>query len=336
MSGRYREEEEEAKKIEKQSRMQRLLAAAGTGGVLLYSKGKFVLGALKFTKFLPALSMLASTGAYALFFGWPYAAGMVGLIAVHEAGHMGVMRALGIPSGPMTFIPFMGAYVEMKDRPQDAKEEALVALGGPVLGGAAAIGVGLAGASMDSQLLISLADFGIMINLFNLMPIGQLDGGRILGAVSKYFLLGGLAGGGALIYNGMIGNPLFYLVMLMGGFSTYERFFNSQHEHSGYHKIPNWQKAGISLSYLLLVLGLVAAMDNNKKNKKSLAQIRAERPELDSGSEFVGKLEKIASDWSDEDEEAKLLMERQAEDEFFRQHFAQPSPNDNFFGERDH
>lgn len=63
-------------------------------------------------------------GAYALVFGWPYAAGMVGLIAVHEAGHALVLRKEGIPYGPMVFMPFMGAVIEMRGRPRNAYVEA--------------------------------------------------------------------------------------------------------------------------------------------------------------------------------------------------------------------
>jgi len=69
---------------EKQSSRSRMLVSASTAGLLLWGKTKWVLAGLKFTKFLPALSMLASTGAYAFFFGWPFGVGMVGLIAVHE------------------------------------------------------------------------------------------------------------------------------------------------------------------------------------------------------------------------------------------------------------
>jgi Zn-dependent protease len=108
---------------------------------------------------------------------------MVGLLLIHEAGHALTMRALGIPFGPMVFLPFMGAVVEMKGQPRNAYIEALVALGGPVLGSAGAAGVAAAGFATNSQLLIALGDFGFMINLFNLMPLGSMDGGRISGAV---------------------------------------------------------------------------------------------------------------------------------------------------------
>jgi Zn-dependent protease len=100
------------------------------------------------------------------------------LILVHESGHAVAMKKLGIPFSPMVFIPFMGAAVAMKKRPKDAYEEALVAFGGPVLGGLGALGFSGAAHVVDSPLLFALADFGFMINLFNLIPLGMLDGGE--------------------------------------------------------------------------------------------------------------------------------------------------------------
>ena len=63
---------------------------------------------------------------------------------------------------------------------------ALVAFGGPVLGSVGALGFAGAAHAMDSPLMFALADFGFMINLFNLIPLGMMDGGRICGAISPY------------------------------------------------------------------------------------------------------------------------------------------------------
>jgi len=112
----------------------------GAGGMLLLGKGKYILGALKLTKFASLGSMLLTVGAYSAFFGVPYAVGMTSLILIHESGHALTMKKLGIPFSPMVFIPFMGAAVAMRKRPKDAYEEALVAFGGPVLGSIGALG----------------------------------------------------------------------------------------------------------------------------------------------------------------------------------------------------
>ena len=150
------------------------LGVLGSGALVFWGKGKYILGALKLGKLASLGSMFVTVGTYSMFFGLPYAVGMVGLILVHETGHALVMLQRGIPFSPMLFIPFVGATIAMKRRPEDAWEDALVAFGGPVLGSVGALGCSLGGSAMDSQLLYALADFGYMINLFNLLPIGMM------------------------------------------------------------------------------------------------------------------------------------------------------------------
>jgi hypothetical protein len=146
----------------------------GSGALLLWGKGKYIFGALKLGKLATLGSMFVTVGTYSMFFGLPYAVGMVGLILLHESGHAVVMLKRGIPFSPMLFVPFVGATIAMKRRPQDAWEDALVAFGGPLLGSIGALGCSLGGNAVDSQLLYALADFGYMINLFNLLPIGMM------------------------------------------------------------------------------------------------------------------------------------------------------------------
>jgi len=145
----------------------------------------------------------------------------------------------------------------------------------------------------------------------------QLDGGRIGGAISPYFLLGGMGVGGALIFNGAVTNPIFYLVMLSGGFSTYERFFGSG-THESYYRIPNAQKVSIAFVYSLLIAGLLGCMAWNKKNMKSLGELRAAGGS-DGGSdnEIARRLEGFANEWGDDDSEQLALKES----EFIRSYF---------------
>ena len=149
------------------------VGVVGAASVLL-GKTKYVLAALKLTKLASLGSMLVTVGTYSMFFGLPYAVGMVGLITVHEAGHAIVMHQRGIPFSPMVFIPFMGAAIVTKQMPRDAWEDAVVGYGGPALGSLGAGAVAVAAHMTDSQLLYALADFGFMINLFNLLPIGSM------------------------------------------------------------------------------------------------------------------------------------------------------------------
>lgn len=253
-----------------------LVGMAGTGALVLFGKTKYVLAALKLTKLAPLGSMLLTVGTYSMFFGLPYAAGMVGLILVHEVGHAAVMHYRGVPFSPMVFVPFMGAVIATKKLPRDAWEDALIAFGGPVLGSLGAGAVGLAGHATDSQLLIALADFGLMINLFNLLPLGSMDGGRIAGALSPYMSVAGVAMGSGLAYTGAIQNPIFYLILLSGGYQTFQRFYNPGAMPPNYYAITPMQRAALGLGYIGLISSLALAMDLNGRYKKSPEVLKRE------------------------------------------------------------
>lgn len=142
-------------------------------------------GALKFGKFGGTLvTMVLSMGAYALMFGWRFAVGFVLLILVHEMGHYLAARQRGLAVGAPTFIPFVGAWVQLKHMPHDAETEAYVGIAGPVLGSAAALALYFIAQSSGSHLLLALAYSGFFLNLFNLIPLKPLDGGRITAIVS--------------------------------------------------------------------------------------------------------------------------------------------------------
>ncbi len=136
-------------------------------------------------------TMLISVFAYALVFGWWYAVGFVLLIFVHEMGHFIAARQRGLAVGAPTFIPFLGAWIEMKDQPHDVETEAYVGMAGPLLGTAGALVCYFLARSYDSNLLLALAYAGFFINLFNLIPLSPFDGGRITAVLSpRVWLLG--------------------------------------------------------------------------------------------------------------------------------------------------
>jgi Zn-dependent protease len=136
-------------------------------------------------------SMLLSVVAYAWTFGWPYAVGFVGLIFVHEMGHYLAARQRGLDVGLPTFLPFVGAWIELKDQPHDAETEAWIGFAGPLLGSIAALGCYFLARDSDSKLLLALAYAGFFLNLFNLIPLSPFDGGRITAVLSpRIWLLG--------------------------------------------------------------------------------------------------------------------------------------------------
>lgn len=140
---------------------------------------------LKFGKLLTTGgTMLLSVAAYAFVFGWRYAVGFVVLLFIHEMGHFMAARQRGLTVGAPTFIPFVGAWIDLKEQPMDVETEAHIGLAGPVAGTVGAmLCYGLARYT-DSQLLLALAYAGCFLNLFNLIPLSPFDGGRITAVLS--------------------------------------------------------------------------------------------------------------------------------------------------------
>ena len=165
--------------------------ARRTGGVLApIAAGLLIL--LKSGKFLTTIaSMLFSMVVYALIFGPAYAVGFVLLIFVHEMGHFLAARQRGLAVGAPTFIPFVGAWIQLKEMPHDVETEAYVGIAGPVMGSFGALICYWIGRTNGNDLFLALAYTGFFINLFNLLPLSPLDGGRITAILSpRIWLLG--------------------------------------------------------------------------------------------------------------------------------------------------
>lgn len=147
---------------------------------------------LKFGKLLTTGgTMLLSVLAYSLIYGWRYAVGFVMLLFVHEMGHYIAARQRGLDVGAPTFIPFVGAWIQLKDMPHNAETEAYVGLGGPLLGSIGALVCYFIARQTDSSLLLAISYAGFFLNLFNLIPLSPLDGGRITAVLSpRIWLLG--------------------------------------------------------------------------------------------------------------------------------------------------
>jgi Zn-dependent protease len=118
-----------------------------------------------------------SVGVYTLAWGWQFAVGIVALIFVHEAGHWLEAKRQGLDPSLPVFIPFLGAYVAMKNAPRDPWRNGLVSLAGPALGGIGALAVWLYAESDGSLFLFGLAYTAFFLNLINLLPLSILDGG---------------------------------------------------------------------------------------------------------------------------------------------------------------
>jgi len=149
--------------------------------------------AAKLGKILLVVGTMALTiAAYSLVFGWQYAVGFVLLIFVHEMGHYIAARQRGLNVGLPTFIPFVGAWIQLKDQPMNAETEAYVGFAGPFLGTVGALGCYFLARQLDSRLLLALAYAGFFLNLFNLIPLSPFDGGRITSVLSPRLWLVGV------------------------------------------------------------------------------------------------------------------------------------------------
>jgi Zn-dependent protease len=228
-----------------------MLATLGTALAFIAGKLKF-LGVLAGVLKLKTLgTMILSIVLYATQWGWAFAAGFVLLIFLHELGHAIVLRREGIPAGAPVFIPFLGAFIAMRGRPRDAYVEAKVAIGGPVAGSLAAWATLAAGLVLRQPLLVTLGHAGILLNLFNLIPVSPLDGGRIAGAFSRPFWIVGYALGVVALL--VTRSPLLLLVLLVGLFTLWQRW---RHPVPGYDAIPRGQRLAIGLGFAVLVLAL--------------------------------------------------------------------------------
>ncbi|HXO58503.1 MAG TPA: site-2 protease family protein [Candidatus Acidoferrum sp.] len=236
---------------------------------LILSKLSYIgLFALKFKSLLVTL---ISTGVTALIytqiFGLAFGVGIVLLILIHESGHVVVARIMGLPVTLPVMIPFLGAFVSMKQQPRTVAQESIMAIGGPVLGSIAA-GLCYAGYlsmpdSSTGQLLRALAYFGFLINLFNLIPLTPLDGGRVTSLLSKWFNVAGLfIAAGLLLFETQTGtsvSPVLFLVLIFGAFSTWQRFRSTQ-LNPAYYAVDAQTKVVVGSLYLALLLALGLGM----------------------------------------------------------------------------
>jgi Zn-dependent protease len=239
----------------------------GPIGIALILIAKFF-GKLKFLilpllKFFPVIlktggTMLLSIWAYAMMWGVWFAVGFVLLIFVHECGHLLAARQLGLKVGAPVFIPFMGAIIALKDAPRNAWIEAQVGIGGPMLG---TLGAGLCELIhlwTGNPLFRALAYTGFFLNLFNLAPVGFLDGGRIVTALSPWLWLVGFV----ILLIMTVAHPNFLLLLILV-FSAPRIFFlfrKKSDEELRYFEVTPQQRWSMAAMYFGLIALLALGM----------------------------------------------------------------------------
>jgi Zn-dependent protease len=210
--------------------------------------------------FTTSATMLVSIGAYTLIWGWRFAVGFVLLLLVHEMGHVLQLRREGIKASAPMFIPFLGAVVAMKELPKDAAAEARVGLAGPVLGSLGALVPLAIFALTGNELFQALAFVGFFLNLFNLLPVLPLDGGRAMAALSPWMWIVGYAM--LIVATFVFPNPIMLLILLFGGLETWRRWkARKTPEARAFHKVKPSTRYAVAGVYLGLAAALAVGMD---------------------------------------------------------------------------
>lgn len=195
-------------------------------GIMLVAIGgklKALLPLLKLGKFGGTLITTAvSVGAYALIYPWQFALGLVIMIFIHEMGHVVAAKQKGLPVSAPSFIPFLGALITMKKQPRDAVTEAYIAFGGPLLGTLGAVACYGLAMWTSQEILYIIAGIGFFLNLFNLIPVHPLDGGRIAVAITRWlWVIGLIIGAYVVIHLKSIILGFFYLLFVWELWGTY-------------------------------------------------------------------------------------------------------------------
>jgi Zn-dependent protease len=239
------------------------------GGLIaaLFGFFKYGLVLLKFGKLGgTAISFVISVFIFAGIFGWQFGIGALLLIAVHESGHMIFAKAQGLKVSAPIFLGPFGALVTTRGF-RDARQEAVVAIGGPVVGTMAALLCYVFAQSLSPgttrYLFLALAYFGCLVNLFNMIPMSPLDGGRVAGAVSKWANVAGIAILAVVLagyyLSGAFVNPFLVLILLIGVYTTVSRFQRAKRGQEP-PPIPTRTRVEIGIAYLTLLVVCVVGM----------------------------------------------------------------------------
>lgn len=225
------------------------------GAALVLGKFKTVVFSLftllKLGKFAgTGLSMLLMIVSYTFLYGWRYAIGMVLLLFVHEMGHVYFSKLKKVEVSLPLFIPFVGAFIRLKEEPRDAKTDAFIAVGGPLFGVLGAFVCLALAFSYDSDLMAALAYFGFLITVFNLIPAYPLDGGRIVTSLSPAFWLVGILALGFLAFYYF--NPMVILVLIMAVVRAWQAWKN-RHEEALYFQVEASYRWKMGISYFGLL-----------------------------------------------------------------------------------
>lgn len=238
--------------------------------LLLFSGLKY----LKFSKvLLTGGTMLFSIVIYASHYGWRYAVGLVLLMFVHEMGHYIAARRRGIEVGAPTFIPFVGAWIELKQRPHNAETEAYIGLAGPLVGTLGALACYFVARDTNTEWLLAVSYAGLFINLLNLVPILPFDGGRVTQVISPWLWVVGAPL--LLLWFMRAHNPLLLILGLLGAFEAFSLWRRRNDPEMVAYRVAS---AETRITYAMAYLGLagfLAVMTHDVHEMLQVARVGA-------------------------------------------------------------
>jgi Zn-dependent protease len=250
------------KSLAPRNRARQRLGALLAAIVAFLAKFKAVVLLLPKLKILTTVgSMLVSVAAYSFVFGWDFAVGFVILLLVHEMGHVIALRREGINASAPMFIPFMGAVISARSLGDNATAEARVGLAGPVLGSIGAAVCILIWHATGNDMWRALAFTGFFLNLFNLLPVVPLDGGRAMAAMAPWMWFVGLAAMLPLAF--VFPNPIIFLILLVAVYETLKRWRlrrTASPQQQAYYRVRPRDRALVAAVYLGLIALLVVGM----------------------------------------------------------------------------
>ncbi len=213
-------------------------------------------------------SMLLSIAVYTwlfsengLRFGAEFATGFVILILIHELGHVIAMKYYGLSASPPIFIPFLGALINLRQPPRNALEEAVVGIGGPVTGTLASFAAFAIAMHTHNSLFLELAYFGFLLNLFNMLPVPPLDGGRVTAAVSPWIWVSGLIVAVLwILYDFLTGHSVSFILILLLFYAwpRIKRELIDRKPMGTYYQIGWRARTAMGFAYVILGVTLAA------------------------------------------------------------------------------
>jgi Zn-dependent protease len=231
-----------------------ILGGLAAAAAAAFAYGKYALLILFKIPFATTLvSLVVSFGAYAVVYGPWFAVSLVAMILVHEMGHVVEIRRQGMQATAPIFIPFLGAAIFQRSHPTSALKQAQIGIAGPIAGTLGATAALALYAATQNQVFLLAAWLGFFLNLFNLVPVWQLDGSWVLAPVSKWFQAAGYVVVAALALFHVV--SIFLIVIALLGVPTLiQRFRNADNPY--YTSVPTAARWALGAAWLALVLYL--------------------------------------------------------------------------------